>query len=138
MQATRQLEVQFLWNAKYHRAFTSVRYNSFDYEDVSLSCMAYLVVWSSCIVCLQSVVVCGTIPYLGTFLTDLTMVDTAMDDKVNTGLVNFDKRRKEFEILAQIKLLQSSAQLYDLKADTAFLAWFFQLRVYDDKERWVD
>ena len=82
--------------------------------------------------------VCGTIPYLGTFLTDLTMVDTAMDDRVEGGLINFDKRRKEFEILAQIKLLQSSAQLYDLKADTAFIEWFFHIRTYDDKERWAD
>ena len=82
--------------------------------------------------------VCGTIPYLGTFLTDLTMVDTAMDDRVEGGLINFDKRRKEFEILAQIKLLQSSAQLYDLKADTAFIEWFFHIRTYDDKERWVE
>ncbi|KAK2186783.1 hypothetical protein NP493_189g05005 [Ridgeia piscesae] len=82
----------------------------------------------------MSMAVCGTIPYLGTFLTDLTMVDTAMDDRVEGGLINFDKRRKEFEILAQIKLLQSSAQLYDLKADTAFIEWFFHIRTYDDKE----
>ena len=78
---------------------------------------------------------CGTIPYLGTFLTDLTMVDTAMDDRVEGGLINFEKRRKEFGILAQIKLLQSAAQLYKLKADSAFFEWFFHLRIYDDKER---
>ncbi|CAG2068559.1 unnamed protein product, partial [Timema podura] len=43
----------------------------------------------------------GTIPYLGTFLTDLTMIDTAIPDTVADGLINFDKRRKEFEVLAQ-------------------------------------
>ena len=48
----------------------------------------------------------GTIPYLGTFLTDLTMIDTAIDNTLPDGLINFDKRRKEFEIIAQIKLLQ--------------------------------
>ena len=44
----------------------------------------------------------GTIPYLGTFLTDLTMIDTAIPDVVSDGLINFDKRRKEFEVLAQV------------------------------------
>ena len=47
----------------------------------------------------------GTIPYLGTFLTDLTMIDTAIPDTVTDGLINFDKRRKEFEVLAQVRLL---------------------------------
>ncbi|KAF7696631.1 hypothetical protein HF521_005049 [Silurus meridionalis] len=36
----------------------------------------------------------GTIPYLGTFLTDLVMMDTAMKDYVDGGLINFEKRRK--------------------------------------------
>ena len=45
----------------------------------------------------------GTIPYLGTFLTDLTMIDTAIPDIVSEGLINFDKRRKEFEVLAQVR-----------------------------------
>ena len=47
----------------------------------------------------------GTIPYLGTFLTDLTMIDTAIPDVVSDGLINFDKRRKEFEVLAQVGFL---------------------------------
>ena len=77
----------------------------------------------------------GTIPYLGTFLTDLTMIDTAIPDQNEEGQVNFDKKRKEFEILAQIKLLQSAAQLYVIRADPAFFEWFHAVRVYDDKER---
>ena len=44
----------------------------------------------------------GTIPYLGTFLTDLTFIDSAIPDYVHDGLLNFEKRRKEFEILAQV------------------------------------
>uniref|UniRef100_A0A1A8F105 Ral guanine nucleotide dissociation stimulator-like 1 n=1 Tax=Nothobranchius korthausae TaxID=1143690 RepID=A0A1A8F105_9TELE len=66
----------------------------------------------------------GTIPYLGTFLTDLTMMDTALPDLVEGGLINFEKRRREFEVIAQIKLLQSACNSYCLTPDTAFLRWF--------------
>ncbi|XP_072295038.1 ral guanine nucleotide dissociation stimulator-like 1 isoform X2 [Eucyclogobius newberryi] len=66
----------------------------------------------------------GTIPYLGTFLTDLTMLDTALPDEVEGGLINFEKRRREFEVIAQIKLLQSACNSYCLHADPAFLRWF--------------
>uniref|UniRef100_A0A3B5LLM4 Ral guanine nucleotide dissociation stimulator-like 1 n=1 Tax=Xiphophorus couchianus TaxID=32473 RepID=A0A3B5LLM4_9TELE len=66
----------------------------------------------------------GTIPYLGTFLTDLTMLDTALPDIVEGGLFNFEKRRREFEVIAQIKLLQSACNSYCLTADQAFLRWF--------------
>lgn len=50
----------------------------------------------------------GTIPYLGTFLTDLTMIDTAIPDTVADGLINFDKKRKEFEVLAQVRAKSKS------------------------------
>lgn len=76
----------------------------------------------------------GTVPYLGTFLTDLTMLDAAISDYTDEGLINFEKRRKEFEILAQIRLLQSAANLYRLKPDPAFMEWFHNLRVYDECE----
>uniref|UniRef100_T1JJE6 Ral guanine nucleotide dissociation stimulator-like 1 n=1 Tax=Strigamia maritima TaxID=126957 RepID=T1JJE6_STRMM len=76
----------------------------------------------------------GTVPYLGTFLTDLTMIDTAIPDTINDGLINFDKRRKEFEVLAQIKLLQSSANSYTFKCDPKFQRWFENLPILDDKE----
>lgn len=77
----------------------------------------------------------GTIPYLGTFLTDLTMIDTAIPDVNDERQFNFEKKRKEFEILAQIKLLQSAAQLYVIRPDPAFFEWFHNVRTYDDKER---
>ena len=77
----------------------------------------------------------GTVPYLGTFLTDLTMVDTANPDQTEEKWINFEKKRKEFEILAQIKLLQSACQLYQLKPDAAFIEWFHSIRTYDDNER---
>nr|CAH7759876.1 unnamed protein product [Callosobruchus chinensis] len=76
----------------------------------------------------------GTIPYLGTFLTDLTMIDTAIPDTIADGLINFDKRRKEFEVLAQIKLLQGAANAYNFAEDPAFDRWFDTILVLDDRE----
>ncbi|CAL8083303.1 unnamed protein product [Orchesella dallaii] len=75
----------------------------------------------------------GTIPYLGTFLTDLTFIDSAIPDRVHENLINFEKRRKEFEILAQLKLLQGSAKGYRLDEDPYFTTWFNSLVVLDDK-----
>lgn len=76
----------------------------------------------------------GTVPYLGTFLTDLMMLDAALKDTLEGKLINFEKRRKEFEILMQIKLLQSAACLYQIEVDELFMKWFFNIRVYDDSE----
>ncbi|XP_058792977.1 ral guanine nucleotide dissociation stimulator isoform X2 [Phymastichus coffea] len=76
----------------------------------------------------------GTIPYLGTFLTDLTMIDTAIPDTVAEGLINFDKRRKEFEVLARIRLLQGAANAYNFSPDSLFERWFHSILVLDDRE----
>ncbi|XP_014297178.1 ral guanine nucleotide dissociation stimulator isoform X2 [Microplitis demolitor] len=76
----------------------------------------------------------GTIPYLGTFLTDLTMIDTAIPDTVAEGLINFDKRRKEFEVLARIRLLQGAANAYNFTTDLLFDQWFHSIIVLDDRE----
>lgn len=76
----------------------------------------------------------GTIPYLGTFLTDLTMIHAAIPETVADGLINFDKKRKEFEVLAQIKLLQGAANSYHLPDDPLFDRWFASLLVLDERE----
>ncbi|XP_034943661.1 ral guanine nucleotide dissociation stimulator isoform X2 [Chelonus insularis] len=76
----------------------------------------------------------GTIPYLGTFLTDLTMIDTAIPDTIAEGLINFDKRRKEFEVLARIRLLQGAANAYNFSTDSKFDRWFHSIVVLDDRE----
>ena len=36
--------------------------------------------------------IAGTVPYLGIFLKDLTMIDTALEDFTPEGLINFEKR----------------------------------------------
>uniref|UniRef100_A0A673H0N4 Ral guanine nucleotide dissociation stimulator-like 1 n=1 Tax=Sinocyclocheilus rhinocerous TaxID=307959 RepID=A0A673H0N4_9TELE len=79
----------------------------------------------------------GTIPYLGTFLTDLTMLDTALPDQVEGGLINFEKRRREFEVIAQIKLLQSACNSYCLTPDPAFLRWFKSQPQYSEEESYA-
>ncbi|XP_037905621.1 ral guanine nucleotide dissociation stimulator-like 1 isoform X1 [Hermetia illucens] len=76
----------------------------------------------------------GTIPYLGTFLTDLTMIHAAIPDTLVDGLINFDKKRKEFEVLAQIKLLQGAANTYQLHEDHLFDRWFASMLVLDERE----
>ncbi|XP_057691245.1 ral guanine nucleotide dissociation stimulator-like 2 isoform X2 [Corythoichthys intestinalis] len=55
----------------------------------------------------------GTVPYLGLFLTDLTMLDAAVKDRL-----------EEFEVLAQIRLLQSSCKNSVSVPDRAFLRWY--------------
>lgn len=63
------------------------------------------------------------------------MIHTAIPDCVGeNNLINFDKRRKEFEILAQIKLLQGAANTYQLPEDHLFDHWFASLLVLDDRE----
>ena len=56
-----------------------------------------------------------SVPYLGLILTDLTYVDTAhpdyiADDGREVQLINFEKRRKEFELLTTISLLQMGCE----------------------------
>jgi len=77
----------------------------------------------------------GTVPYLGLFLTDLTMIDTAFRDFLRDGVINFDKKRREYEILAQIQMLQSMTGVYRIEPESVFFDWFYRLRVYDENER---
>lgn len=65
------------------------------------------------------------------------MLDTAMPDITDDGLINFEKHRKEFEVLAQLRLLQSAAQIYNIQYDNRFWEWFDSIRIYSDTERLV-
>ncbi|XP_065514249.1 ral guanine nucleotide dissociation stimulator-like 1 [Caloenas nicobarica] len=76
----------------------------------------------------------GTVPYLGTFLTDLVMLDTALQDYLEGGLINFEKRQREFEVITQIKLLQSACNSYCMPPDEKFLQWFRRQQHLSDEE----
>ncbi|XP_075999166.1 ral guanine nucleotide dissociation stimulator-like 1 [Genypterus blacodes] len=76
----------------------------------------------------------GGVPYLGTYLTVLTMLDTALPDTVEGELINFEKRRREFEILSQIRLLQASCSQYNLPHHPRIAAWLQGHQLLTDQE----
>jgi len=65
------------------------------------------------------------------------MIDSALKDTAeeNDQLINFDKHRKEFEILTQIRLLQTAAALYHIEPDDEFWWKFCSIPVSNDNER---
>ncbi|KAL8213583.1 UNVERIFIED_CONTAM: hypothetical protein K2H54_066918, partial [Gekko kuhli] len=69
----------------------------------------------------------GVVPYLGTFLKDLVMLDAATRNRLANGYINFEKHRKEFEILTQLRLLQAACRNYTLRPDRTFQGWLQRL-----------
>ncbi|KAM4603609.1 ral guanine nucleotide dissociation stimulator-like 1 [Polymixia lowei] len=76
----------------------------------------------------------GVVPYLGTYLTVLTMLDTALTDTVEGGFINFEKRRREFEILSQIRQLQASCSQYSLPVNSHITVWLQAHTLLTDQE----
>ncbi|XP_038146330.1 ral guanine nucleotide dissociation stimulator-like 1 [Cyprinodon tularosa] len=76
----------------------------------------------------------GVVPYLGTYLTVLTMFDTALPDTTEGGLINFEKRRREFDVLSQIRLLQASCSQYNLPTHPKISAWLHRHKMLTDQE----
>ncbi|XP_028830587.1 ral guanine nucleotide dissociation stimulator-like 1 isoform X2 [Denticeps clupeoides] len=76
----------------------------------------------------------GVVPYLGTYLTALTMLDTALSDTVENGLINFEKRRREFEILSQIRNLQATCSQYSLTPHPHIMTWLKAANSLSDQE----
>ena len=51
------------------------------------------------------------------------------------GIINFEKRRKEFELLAQLRLWQVSCRSYHhLKLDSQFSSWFNSVTLPTDEQ----
>ncbi|CAL8269678.1 unnamed protein product [Gadus morhua 'NCC'] len=76
----------------------------------------------------------GSVPYLGTFLTVLTMLDTALTDNVQDDLINFEKRRREFDIISQIHQLQASCSHYSFPVHGPIDAWLQEHALLTDQE----
>ncbi|KAM4531866.1 ral guanine nucleotide dissociation stimulator-like 1 [Odontesthes bonariensis] len=74
------------------------------------------------------------VPYLGTYLTVLTMLDTALPDTIQGGLINFEKRRREFDVLSQIRLLQASCSQYSFPHHPRIAAWMHGHKLLTDQE----
>ncbi|XP_072458377.1 uncharacterized protein [Notamacropus eugenii] len=79
----------------------------------------------------------GPIPYLGTFLTDLVMLDTALPDLLEGDFINFEKRRKEWEILSRIQHLQRRCMSYSLPSRPPVLAAFRAQRPLSEEQSTV-
>uniref|UniRef100_F7H7Z5 Ral guanine nucleotide dissociation stimulator like 2 n=1 Tax=Macaca mulatta TaxID=9544 RepID=F7H7Z5_MACMU len=76
----------------------------------------------------------GIVPYLGTFLKDLVMLDAASKDELENGYINFDKRRKEFAVLSELRRLQNECRGYNLQPDHDIQRWL-QGSVFLDRVR---
>jgi len=78
----------------------------------------------------------GTIPYLGSLLTDLTFLNTAFPDYVERKeMINFEKRRKEYDLLLQLQLWQASCKSYqEVKTSDLFESWYNAVYLPDEKE----
>ncbi|XP_042561238.1 ral guanine nucleotide dissociation stimulator-like 1 [Clupea harengus] len=87
-----------------------------------------------CTISRQMSVTNGVVPYLGTYLTVLTMLDTALTDTLEGGLINFEKRRREYEILSQIRQMQASCSQYSLPHHPQIAAWLQDQRLLADQE----
>ncbi|XP_070115102.1 ral guanine nucleotide dissociation stimulator-like isoform X3 [Equus caballus] len=76
----------------------------------------------------------GIVPFLGTMLTDLIMLDTAMEDYVNGNEINHEKKKKEHKVMMEIVQLQEAAENYNLEPQERFRAWFWDMEQLSEDE----
>ncbi|XP_069931881.1 ral-GDS-related protein-like isoform X2 [Oryctolagus cuniculus] len=78
----------------------------------------------------------GVVPFLGTYLKYLVMLDTVMGDSVHAD-VSFQKLNKEMKVLQEIQLLQVAASKYYFKRDEEFGVWFRSVEFLTEKESYA-
>ncbi|XP_071065777.1 ral guanine nucleotide dissociation stimulator-like [Dasypus novemcinctus] len=76
----------------------------------------------------------GTVPWLGTFLTQFSVVDSAMQDFLAGNMVNFEKKRKEDQLVAELQKLQERCCYDCLVPDGHFGAWFEAMEQLGQKD----
>ncbi|KAM4878039.1 ral guanine nucleotide dissociation stimulator-like isoform 1-T1 [Thomomys bottae] len=81
----------------------------------------------------EVVMVKDTIPYLGIFLKDLVMIDAAFQDFLDEGVINFQKLRKEYDVMEQVRQLQATCNYYNILPEEHFIAWFKGLERLSEK-----
>ncbi|XP_070365754.1 ral guanine nucleotide dissociation stimulator-like [Equus asinus] len=67
-------------------------------------------------------------------LTDLIMLDTAMEDYVNGNEINHEKKKKEHKVMMEIVQLQEAAENYNLEPQERFRAWFWDMEQLSEDE----
>jgi len=72
------------------------------------------------------------IPYFGIYLTDLVFIDDGNPDKLESGLVNFEKNYLLYKVIKEIQLYQQTAYLFQPVEDIQ--NYLLDLRSYDEKE----
>ncbi|XP_040493857.1 ral guanine nucleotide dissociation stimulator-like isoform X8 [Ursus maritimus] len=77
----------------------------------------------------------GVVPFLGTFLTKLLMLDTAVEVYLEGNEINHQKRNKEYQVMTDIMLLQVAAENYTLEPKDPFQAWFQAMEPLSKAER---
>ncbi|XP_059500275.1 ral guanine nucleotide dissociation stimulator-like 1 [Stegostoma tigrinum] len=82
-------------------------------------------------------IVQGIVPYLGTCLTEFSALDSAFPNYHSNGLINFDKRQKEYEIILGIKSLQFACSSYTLRPNENFLDLFFMQQYLSEDSEYV-
>ncbi|XP_070099173.1 ral guanine nucleotide dissociation stimulator-like isoform X3 [Equus caballus] len=79
----------------------------------------------------------GIVPFLGSMLTDLIMLDTAMEDYVNGNEINHEKKKKEHSVMIEIVQLQEAAENYNLEPQELFRSWFWDMEQLSEDESYI-
>jgi len=72
------------------------------------------------------------VPYIGTYLGDLTFIEDGNPDWINGNMINWEKRKLQYTILSKIDQYQRTA--YNFRRVVDIQKLFTIAAVYNDKE----